>query len=107
MGVEENPMSQASQITDPVVNSSANWLRAAAFAMVVFVVIGGQLAWGGVTGSISGVIRDSSGAVVPGVQVAAHNIQTGLQWSATTDTQGFYSLQALPVGTYEISADKN
>src|SRR5215467_11019335 len=63
-------------------------------------------AWAGVTGSISGVIRDSSGAVVPGVQVGAHNVETGLQWSTTTDDRGFYSFQALPVGTYDIEANK-
>src|SRR5215831_1360178 len=63
-------------------------------------------AWAGVTGSISGVIRDSSGAVVPGVQVGAHNVETGLQWTTTTDDRGFYSFQALPVGTYDIEANK-
>src|SRR5579859_1325731 len=63
-------------------------------------------AWAGVTGSISGVIRDSSGAVVPGVEVSAHNIQTGLQWTTSSDGKGFYSFQALPVGTYDIEANK-
>src|SRR5215472_4968664 len=64
-------------------------------------------AWAGVTGSISGVIRDSSGAVVPGVQVTAHNAGTGLQWATSTDDKGFYSFQALPVGTYDIEANKS
>src|SRR5579863_1098380 len=63
-------------------------------------------AWAGVTGSISGVIRDSSGAVVPGVQVSAHNTETGLQWTTSTDDKGFYSFQALPVGTYDVEANK-
>jgi hypothetical protein len=62
--------------------------------------------WAGVTGSISGVIRDSSGAVVPGVQVSAHNTETGLQWTTSTDDKGFYSFQALPVGTYDVEASK-
>src|SRR5579863_8196445 len=100
-------MNQAPENTGTVVSCSPNWLRTAALSMIAFAVIGGQLAWGGVTGSISGVIRDSSGAVVPGVQVAAHNTQTGLQWSTTTDDKGFYSFQALPVGTYDIEANKN
>jgi hypothetical protein len=62
--------------------------------------------WAGVTGTISGVIRDSSGAVVPGVWVAAHNTETGLQWTTSTDDKGFYSFQALPVGAYDIEANK-
>src|ERR1700691_2029157 len=65
-----------------------------------------QLAWAGVTGSISGVIHDPGGAVVSGVQVAAHDTQTGLRWSTTTDDKGFYSFQALPVGTYDLEAHK-
>ena len=60
----------------------------------------------GVTGSISGVIHDSSGAVVTGVQVSAHNTETGLQWTTSTDEKGFYSFQALPVGTYDVEANK-
>jgi hypothetical protein len=64
------------------------------------------MAWAGVTGSISGVIRDSSGAVVPGVEVSAHNTETGLQWTTSTDSKGFYSFQALPVGTYDVEANK-
>src|SRR5215831_9247673 len=63
-------------------------------------------AWAGVTGTISGVIRDSSGAVVPGVQMSAHNTGTGLQWTTSTDDKGFYSFQALPVGAYDIEAAK-
>lgn len=98
-------MNQAREKTAAVVKSPKSWFPAA-LLMIAFVVIGSPFAWGGVTGSISGVIHDSSGAVVPGVQVVAHNTQTGLQWSTTTDDHGFYSLQALPVGTYDIQADK-
>ena len=32
--------------------------------------------------------------------------ETGIQWTSTTDARGFYSFQALPVGTYDIKADK-
>ena len=82
-------------------------IRTAAFVISLSFLLASQVAWAGVTGSISGVIRDSSGAVVPGVQVAAHNTQTGLQWTTATDDKGFYSFQALPVGTYDIEANKN
>ena len=87
-------------------NSSANWWCATIFTIIAF-LLASQFAWAGVTGSISGVIRDPSGAVVPGVQVVAHNTLTGLQWTTPTDTQGFYSFQALTVGTYDIEANKN
>ncbi len=100
-------MNRASENTISAVNSAPNRLPAVALVIFVSVMLASHLAWAGVTGSISGVIRDSSGAVVPGVQVAAHNTQTGLQWSTTTDDKGFYSFQALPVGTYDIEANKN
>ncbi len=99
-------MNSATLGVSRVRNSSANWLWATIFAVIVF-LIGSQLAWGGVTGSISGVVRDSSGATVPAVQLVAHNTLTGIQWTTTTDTQGFYSFQALPAGTYDVEANKN
>lgn len=98
-------MNSASLAVSRVRNSSANWWCATIFA-VIALFIGSQPAWGGVTGTVSGVIRDSGGAVVPGVHVAAHETQTGLRWSTTTDDKGFYSFQALPVGTYDLEANK-
>ena len=62
--------------------------------------------WAGITGSISGVVRDSSGSVIPGIPVVALNTETGIQWTSTTDSKGFYTFQALPVGTYDIKTDK-
>jgi Carboxypeptidase regulatory-like domain/TonB dependent receptor len=74
--------------------------------ITVAFLVGHQLLWGSVTGSISGVVRDKSGAVIPGAQVVALNVQTGVQWKLTTDTHGFYSFQALPIGTYEVDISK-
>src|SRR5207253_641250 len=44
---------------------------------------------GKVTGSISGTVRDSSGAVMPGVKVEAVNIQTGVAQMTQSDSAGF------------------
>jgi len=60
------------------------------------------MCWAGITGSISGVVTDSSGAVIAGATVTAINTQTGVKTNASTDTKGFYGLPALPVGTYDI-----
>ena len=78
----------------------------AAILIILAMLIGGQSAWAGITGSISGVVRDSSGSVIPGIPVVALNTETGIQWTSTTDSRGFYTFQALPVGTYDIKADK-
>jgi hypothetical protein len=43
-------------------------------------------------GTISGVVTDSTGAVLPGVTVAAKNEGTGQLRTATTSSEGFYTL---------------
>ena len=71
-------------------------------AVVLAVLLGTLAAWASVTGSISGVVTDPSGAVVSGAAVIAVNQQTGVKASLKTDGQGFYNFAALSVGTYDI-----
>jgi len=54
-------------------------------------------------GSIEGVIKDSSGAVLPGVTVEAKT-NTGVVLTATTDSEGVYRFPSVNPGTYEITA---
>jgi hypothetical protein len=55
-------------------------------------------------GSIQGVVRDSTGAHVPGVTVEVRSPALVGVSSAVTDAQGLYRFPALPPGTYEVSA---
>jgi hypothetical protein len=57
------------------------------------------------TGQISGFVRDSSGAVVPGVTVTATNEGNGQQRVAVSNAEGYYVFPGLLVGTYNISAE--
>jgi hypothetical protein len=57
-----------------------------------------------ITGVISGNVVDPSGAAVPGVAITVTNQQTGVVSSAKSDSKGFYSFPALPIGTYTLSA---
>jgi len=59
-------------------------------------------AWGSVGGSISGIITDSTGSVVPNANVALTNTDTGVRQAVTTNDRGAYSLLAVPVGRYQI-----
>ncbi|MGH9847076.1 MAG: carboxypeptidase regulatory-like domain-containing protein, partial [Blastocatellia bacterium] len=56
--------------------------------------------------SISGTVTDASGALVPGIEVKATQIETNFTRSATTDSAGQYTINFLPIGSYrlEISA---
>jgi hypothetical protein len=60
------------------------------------------LAWGAVTGRISGTVKDPTGAVVPGAQIVVLETQTGIKTETKTDAAGFYSFPSLPVGHYEL-----
>ncbi|HXW14235.1 MAG TPA: carboxypeptidase-like regulatory domain-containing protein, partial [Terriglobia bacterium] len=65
-----------------------------------------QLAWCTATGSISGVVRDPSDAAVPGCEVVALNTGTDIKRTVSTNAQGFYLFEALPLGTYEVEVNK-
>jgi len=60
------------------------------------------------TGSsnITGTIRDSNGAAVPGATVTAKNDATGVTSTQTTTDSGLYSFSSLPVGSYSITVEK-
>jgi hypothetical protein len=59
-----------------------------------------------ITGSISGVVTDPSGAVVPGVTVVATSVSTNVQSKAVTDSKGFYRFPTLNVDTYNVTASQ-
>lgn len=55
------------------------------------------------TTSLRGVIRDPSGAVVPGATVDLSNPANGQKFSATSDAAGGYTFAALPPAKYTIT----
>lgn len=57
------------------------------------------------TSTISGVVKDSSQAVIPGVAITVTNRETGLTRSGITEADGTYKFPALPVGTYDVTAE--
>jgi outer membrane receptor protein involved in Fe transport len=56
------------------------------------------------TGSIDGVIVDSTGAVLPGVSVTLTNQATGATRDTITDSEGVFHAPVLPVGAYTVHA---
>src|SRR5688572_11168599 len=57
-------------------------------------------------GEITGEVRDSTAAVVPGVQVTITNIATNASRTAITNEAGIYSFPSLPPGVYNLRAEK-
>ncbi|MGB6687809.1 MAG: TonB-dependent receptor [Terracidiphilus sp.] len=60
-----------------------------------------------VTGSITGEVRDPSGAVIPEATVVAHNLDTNVLTSTTTNSSGLYRIDFLPIGHYQVTAQAN
>jgi len=57
------------------------------------------------TGSITGVIYDSTGAVLPGARITVTNLGTHFAWTGQTSAAGDYLVSFLPVGAYEVAAE--
>src|SRR5262249_21697032 len=58
------------------------------------------------TSNITGTVRDTNGASVPGATVTAKNDATGVKSTQTTTDSGVYAFSALPVGKYTITVEK-
>ena len=74
--------------------------------MCLCLLLGGHLVYAQVTtGTISGVVQDPTGAVIPGVTVTAKNLGTGTARTITTDEGGRYAAPNLTLGDYEVQAE--
>src|ERR1700736_1987678 len=58
------------------------------------------------TGTISGVVQDSSEGAIPGVAVTVRNLDTGAARTVTTDPRGRYTAPDLSLGNYEVQAQQ-
>ena len=73
--------------------------------VLLFLLTAGFAVAQNVTGSITGVVTDPSGALVVGAKISAVNVATGVESAATTNTAGVYTLRFLPVGNYTVHVD--
>src|SRR6202167_2678926 len=62
-------------------------------------------AWAGVSGSISGTIKDASGAAITDASITLINVNTGVRYSATTNDRGTYTFPVLSVGGYILEVN--
>jgi outer membrane receptor protein involved in Fe transport len=75
-----------------------------ALMVVVLLTAAAAPATAQATGSITGLITDQSGAIMPGVTVEATNTATGLVRNSVTGGDGFYSIPLLQPGRYDVKA---
>jgi len=75
--------------------------------LIGWIALANCLVWAqGSTGALSGVVRDATGALLPGVSITAIHIESGLTRTVETNDSGDFQIPALPVGLYEVTIDK-
>ncbi len=61
--------------------------------------------WAAANGSLSGTLKDQSGAVVAGATITLINTALKSEYKAVSNGQGFYSFPTLPVGHYDLTIE--
>src|ERR1700741_1840261 len=77
-----------------------------ATVVVLGFLVSSALVWASITGSISGIVTDPTGALVVGATVTATNTQTNGRTVIQTDKNGFYNFSDLSVGTYDLKVEQ-
>ena len=74
---------------------------------LVFTIFAAQSVLAQTAGSLNGTINDTTGAVVPGATISVTSIETGAARTATSNDEGFYTIQQLPPGNYKIAVTQS
>jgi len=71
--------------------------------LIAVLLLGTVVAFGQTeTGQISGVVKDATGAVVPGAKITATSTATGIARTAVSSASGNYTIPALKPSTYNV-----
>jgi hypothetical protein len=81
-------------------------LRTCAAAVLATLLIPFQSVAQSTTANISGTVKDSTRAVIPGTAITATNVLTCFARTTNTDHSGAYLLTNLPIGEYSVTAEK-
>src|SRR5687768_1076921 len=79
------------------------WLPTTVFALLIAFAAAPAFAQGGATSPLSGIVVDTSGAVLPGADVSVRNNATGETHTTVTNAQGAFTVPALVNGTYSVT----
>ncbi|PYR86404.1 MAG: hypothetical protein DMG19_13100 [Acidobacteria bacterium] len=73
--------------------------------IVATIVLGTSLVFAQTSmATILGTVRDTSGALVPGVSITVKHTESGLTRTVVSSERGSYNVPLLPVGAYEITS---
>jgi hypothetical protein len=74
------------------------------FALAVLLASGNAFAQG-VTGSFTGAVKDSSGAILPNALVKVRSVDSGREWQSLANESGIYYISALPPDQYTLTVE--
>jgi Carboxypeptidase regulatory-like domain len=80
------------------------WSGRAFLLLLLTLCVAGVLAAQSDFGTISGYVRDPSGAVIPNASVTVTNL-SGIERKASTNESGYYVVTNLPPGFYKVTAE--
>jgi outer membrane receptor protein involved in Fe transport len=60
-----------------------------------------------ISSSVSGIVRDASGAAVPAAQLTLKQVSTSLERKASSDARGRYNLPGLEAGLYDLTVSRD
>ncbi len=79
--------------------------RVAIWTAVLPALFSLRLAWAFAGGTLSGVIKDPTGALVPRAKLTLVHTALKAQYQTTADSRGFHSFPSLPVGHYDLTIE--
>ncbi|MYK89299.1 MAG: carboxypeptidase regulatory-like domain-containing protein, partial [Acidobacteria bacterium] len=91
-------------VTDLVMRAAAKTGRPILFGLLL-AACAASAAGQANTGGLGGVVRDESGAVLPGATIVATHVDTGFSVERVTDADGRFFMASLPIGAWEITAE--
>ena len=89
------------------VEESRRFVRACGSVLILFLFILSSHLYAQTTSTISGTVRDKQGLAMSGATVEVTSTELAVDRTATTESEGTYTLAGLPPGTYEIKASKD
>ncbi len=80
-----------------------SWIRRITCLMAIVLLVAGVAAAQETTATITGIVTDDTGGVLPGVTVVARHLATGRTYQFVSTSTGAYTATLLPIGEYELS----
>src|SRR6478736_89239 len=70
--------------------------------VILLLLLSSVTVWAALNGDIEGVVRDTSGAIIPSANITISGVGTGVQRTLISDERGYFIATLLPIGEYDV-----